>query len=374
MSNEKLQSLKIALLHYADVNNYGDILFPIITAKEIKKRLPFANINFVSSTGVGPEPSAIYNYDLLKRYDAIVVAGGEIIHRKVGMLQWIFDRLRLKRISDPTDIVFGWTDIEGPYKAWFGVGVPAFDGAAQKHITRSGQKLHTIVARGSSSKQRLREVGCTVAQSPDIGWLFPRLLQPGLSVQLPVPPYVLFHMVHAPSEGDLKQIIAQLKAFQVRGLSVVLLPLTTCWADEVILGSIAKAYDFSILDYRMHAETKLAVLANCSLYIGQSMHGFISALSTGRPAGLCYPVADDKFSEFLSDSGLTDLRVGTWRELPILCERLLNFPLGKLLQVRAAAVSQVDQAFDKLTLNILKHVESRAQSANKETSKRVKVL
>ena len=43
--------VRIAILNYADVRNFGDVLFPMVVAREIRMRIPAADLQFVTPTG-----------------------------------------------------------------------------------------------------------------------------------------------------------------------------------------------------------------------------------------------------------------------------------------------------------------------------------
>lgn len=349
--------LRLALLNYADVNNFGDVLFPLLTARELRRRLPSAAIDFISPTGTGPAPATRYDAASLARYDAIVLAGGELIHRYDRVLSAIYASLDLDAIDNPTDLVFGWSHVRGPYKAWFGLGVPPLDQRGAASIRGAAPGLDMVHVRGTGSARRLREAGGTCTIGPDIGWLFSGLLEtpPAASRRR----YVVFHALPPGVPENLGVIVEPLRALERRGFEIVLLPLSTCWQDYVVLGRIADTSGFRLLDYRTPELTKLAILAGSAFYVGQSMHGFISTLASGQPAGLCFPRGDDKFGELLGDNGLEDLRIDTWNELPSLIDRLLRIETDRVCRLRASTSAQASAAFDTLADNVRRHAERR---------------
>jgi polysaccharide pyruvyl transferase WcaK-like protein len=349
----------VALLHYGDVANFGDVLFPLLAARELHARIPSLSIDFISPTGTGPAAGIRYDTAVFDHYDAIVLAGGELIHRDDAMLRAIYERLGLRSIEHPTDVVFGWTNVEGPYKAWFGVGVPRLDADGRDAVRQHCGGLHTVLLRGTGSARRMAAAGGSGMVSADLGWLFPRL-RAGQPVK-PSRRAVLHVLPHG--VPDLHVIVEPLRILEKRGLEIVLLPLSTCWGDEEILGRIAEHAGFTLIDHRTPVLTKLQILGDSSLYIGQSMHGFIASLASGHPAGLCAPAADDKFSELLIDHHLEDLRVGTWDQLPRLIDRLLAVPDARIQELRTRLAAQVSAAFDTLAVNIVAHVAGRPSPA-----------
>jgi polysaccharide pyruvyl transferase WcaK-like protein len=348
--------IRVALLHYGDVRNYGDVLFPILAARELRARLPSVVIDFVSPTGLGPEPGIRYDAARLGEYDAIVLAGGELVHRHDAVLSGIYRRFGLDAIESPTDLVFGWAGVPGPYKAWLGLGVPPLSARSRDAIVQAAPDLDMLVVRGSGSARRLRAAGVSAETGVDIGWLFSRLA----GAQRPVPrPYVVLQALPTTAPDDLPLVVDPLRRLTAAGLEIVLLPLSTCWSDESVLARIADQSGFRLVDYRLSEVAKLEILGHCALYIGQSMHGFISTLAAGHPAGLCFPAGDDKFGELLADNGLEDCRVGTWGDLPALIARLLAFPPARVEQLRARTAARADAMFDALAEGIERHAGRR---------------
>ncbi len=200
------------------------------------------------------------------------------------MLTEIYRRLDRPAVAKPTDLVFAWTHLQKPFKAWLGVGVPELDEPANDSIAEAVGGLDLIVARGSLSRERLIRNGATadaVRQSPDLGWLFPRLLD---DRPAPTPPgsgrpYAVIQLIpyHTPT-SQIASLARQLrKLSDTYGLAIVLLPLTTCWGDHDILRALYDEGrgDFVLIDYQEDVLDKLALLGGAALYVGQSMHGLI---------------------------------------------------------------------------------------------------
>lgn len=352
--------IRLALLHYADVRNFGDVLFPSLVAQELRARLPSLAIDFVSPTGGGPEPGIRYDAAVLDDYDAVVLAGGELIHRYDNVLSRIYAQFGLDAIEHPTDLVFGWSHLQGPYKAWLGLGVPLLTDRARASIASSAGNVDTIVVRGSGSARRFRAAGGRCRIGPDIGWLFSRLVP---SRTFSGTPYAVVQVLPQNTSDDLGFIAESLNVLERQGFEIVLLPLSTCWGDEVVLGRLAERSTFRLIDYQTPELSKLQIIADSSMYIGQSMHGFISALATGRRAGLCFPVGDDKFSELLADNDMADLRVGSWEQLPALIERLQALPVSRIHGLAGRAAAGASAEFDDLAAHIRLRAERRRAPA-----------
>lgn len=343
--------LRIALPNFSDVRNFGDVLFPVVTAGELRRRLPVVQFDRFTPTGEGGESSFRYDRARLDGYDAIVLAGGEVVHRCDAFLRPIYDRFALTAIERPTDLVFDWTATAAGFKAWLGVGIPRQDREGSEAIRQASHRLDLVVARGSGSTERFRRAADQSCRTGvDIGWLFPRLRPPG---SVSPAPYAVFHILPGLEPRNLPGVVTALRRLERAGYEIVLLPLCTCWADEIVLEKIAKTTGFRLVDHRLPVLEKLKLLLDCSIYIGQSMHGFISAIAGGHPAGLCYPPADDRITEMLKDNGLDDLRITGWDDLPALIDRLMETKKERLEGMAWANALAADAIFDAAAEGIL---------------------
>jgi hypothetical protein len=119
-------ALRIGILNYADVRNFGDVLFPLVVAGEIRARIPSAEITFVTPTGASWAGMSSLRFDRvdLESFDALLLGGGEIVHRLDDMLRRIYALFGLECIERPTDLVFAWANAAIPFKAWLALGVP----------------------------------------------------------------------------------------------------------------------------------------------------------------------------------------------------------------------------------------------------------
>jgi polysaccharide pyruvyl transferase WcaK-like protein len=345
--------LRLAILNYADVRNFGDVLFPLVVARELGIRIPNAEIHFVTPTGsswAGME-SVRFDRAEIASYDAIVLGGGEIVHRLDDMLIGIYRRFGLECIERPTDLVFAWTAAPS-FKAWLSLGVPEPSAEARRDIDDAVPTLNYVSARGSLSAARLSQSGSSnpVMRTPDLGWLFPRLLRGRAPPVHPAggAPYLA---LQALGFRNIDATLASLRRVsQTTGLRIVLVPLTRCWEDVRPLSMLHQASDgeFFLVDDDTPDIDKLALLGGATVFAGQSMHGLIGSLSQGHPGGICLPEADDKFGELLRDLGLQQFRRNDWDEIESLVQTLLWSPLGLVAERRKSAESQLDAAFDEL--------------------------
>ena len=353
----------IAILNYADVRNFGDVLFPMVVAREIGARIPSAQFQFLNATGsswAGLHSVRIDQVEL-RTFDAIILGGGEIVHRHDDMLRGIYARYSLECIERPTDLVFGWTTVCVAFKAWLAVGVPELTDEARHGIKYSTPTLNYISARGSKSAARLADSGAPkpVNVTPDLGWLFPRLLAGCHPPPHPTggAPYLVVQSLGFP---NVKSALAALRRISLAtGLRVLLLPLTRCWDDERHLRELHQISDgeFILIEDSMADLDKLALLSRASLFLGQSMHGLIATLSHGIAGGICWPDLNDKFGELLGDSQFSHFRSSNgWEGVEGLVQTLLLSPPGLVTQRGKAAAKQLDAMFDGICDHLLSAV------------------
>ena len=352
-------SMKIAILNYADVRNFGDVLFPMIVVREISARIPSAKFEFVTPTGSswGGMESIRLDQVQLDSFNAILLGGGEIVHRDDNMLAGIYSLFGLRCIDRPTDLVFSWTRNSGPFKAWLALGVPPLTPDSAAAIFDAARSLDFISVRGSHSAQRILESTkylTKVRTSPDLGWIFPRLLENSKADSAHPADGHPYIAVQSVGFSDPESTTTALKRISRKtGLKIVLLPLTRCWQDVRPLRTLYEnsEKEFFIVDDAMSDLEKLSVLGRSSLYLGQSMHGFIGTLSQCRPAGLLLTLFS-KFGELLSDANLLYCQASGWEEVERLTDSLLRIPLTDIVERKLRFERELDEMFDSLCVQI----------------------
>lgn len=247
--------------------------------------------------------------------------------------------------------MFAWTHAPIRYKAWLGLGVPEPAAEVQADIRDATIGLTMLTARGSLSQERMVRSGASdqaVHLSPDLGWLFPRLLR-GRCTPASAGDGKPCLVVHALGFEDPLPVARSLSRFADRnGLRVVLLPLTRCWGDVEPLRWLNQAAGgrFTLVDDETADLDKLAILGGAVLQVGQSMHGFIGTMAQNRPAGLIMPMRDDKFGELLGDNDWPRLRCPSWDGLDGLLQTLLWTPLTVMAEARRRHEDALDRLFD----------------------------
>jgi len=334
--------LKIAVLSFADIDNFGDILFAHVVEGEIKKIDNHATIDFFSPTDYEHADRIYKSFDCeedYSEYDAILLAGGEVIHF-YDERTWlpIYEKRGFSFPDDrrPSDIIWKFHDKKQvAYKAWLSVGVRECkeieDGLLEKVI----QDLDFISVRGLLSKKILEKKEFNfydrkIRLTPDLGWLFPETLTRNshLSsishiVELEEP-YIIFQTNNI-SDDDCQLITKELmKVKQNLHLNIVLLPVIRPWDDLSYLKKIEHCSKGSIkcLPNNLNAFQIMKVILGAKFVISSSLHCALTALAADIPAGLINKWQGSKLQDIFSQQFRMDFLSSDYNDIYYFSERL----------------------------------------------------
>ena len=133
------------------------------------------------------------------------------------------------------------------------------------------------------------------------------------------------------------------------GVEIVILPLGFCHGDDIFLRQLAQRSGGSLVYVDAHSiRDVISVIAACELFIGTSMHGNITAFSFGIPH-LFGPIAVDKAEGFLEVVGLgADFKLKSWSQLVAKQAMVACLPQDYFLTRAAAAKRAVHATFGKM--------------------------
>ncbi len=296
---------KIAFFSFADIDNFGDILFSHIFEMEIKNRLPNSQIDYYAPSafqagGINYIP---YSRSKIKNnYDALIVFGGEVVHLYDERTWKPFYTKHNKVLESdlPSDVIFDWTNLPNTYKAWISVGVrPIANEKDYAKIEKAVSNLDYISTRGALSKKILENLklefnNSKIEMTPDLGWLFPKLLDASKSRGKLYSKYIssnkyLVFQINSITEDEAKEIAKYLLQFkEEHNIDIVLLPIIKPWEDLKYLEMIDRygKGNFTLVKNNLNILETLDILLNAHLTLTSSLHGAITALSEGIPAGI----------------------------------------------------------------------------------------
>jgi polysaccharide pyruvyl transferase WcaK-like protein len=316
---------RIALWGTFDLENFGDHLFPLITAHELQRRLGDIDIRLYSpfgwlhptrlDAGEPAEPFGPWSEErceqLADEFDAVLVGGGEIIHTRDDLLAAAYGVEPEELTNAPPSRFF----IEGlgPENelacpvVWHGVGIP-FDPSPQEaaRLRAALAKREYITVRDESSLRRIAVVDAEadVVLVPDLGFVLPRVFPaPVLDRRLR---YLRTMGWYA--GGDEKVLVVQGNRDLVRfapavanavnrflaergDWSVALAEIGVCHGDgefadaleELLAGGVGGSLPVRRLPAEAGVEDVAAAISNAGAFLGISLHGCITAFAFDRP-------------------------------------------------------------------------------------------
>lgn len=336
MNHPRVVGMKIAVLSLADIDNYGDTFFPYMFRAELLKRLPKARIDLFTNIPFdsGIYRTQAYSPEAVADYDAIILAGGDTIQR---LDQEEFGPIYAKLSSNvfsgrPSDIVFSWLELQKPFKAWFAVGAHPNILNYRTDVEEAFAKLDYLAVRGIIAKKILENnLICNnekILIVPDLGWLFPEyinatklkpkaILRKHGGPKIPSRPYAVFE-TYQEKDVPVERIAQTLIDFQEKsGVRILLVPFIRPWSDFKMLSQIYEASDgmLSLVPNTLSFLETGSVLKGSEFYIGASMHGAVTCLAYGKPAGNILRWTAPKLQDLHGMRSRTDCFANEWEQL-----------------------------------------------------------
>lgn len=377
----------IAIFGTFNVDNYGDVMFPVIFEKAMKKRGLDFNL-FLFSPGDACDdtlaPGAtVYSINDIERIhsesplDVVIIGGGALMHyNKIPVKLPNTDDFISYNIYDSwfTPIFFA---INNNIKIIFNLPQVPYDFPnSLKKITATAVKnANYISLRDEKSKKYLSEVFESndvpvINVYPDSVTVISDYLKLNdlNKIRKNILPFsdnfaVIQFNPQKPVNDDetLADIVNKLVN---NGLRVVLLPLGYTHNDDKILDDFNKkigniCYTF---DNKLNIFDMASIIAGCEIYIGASFHGAITAISYGKKAiSYNYIYPPTKNIEMFKMYGLGDFVASNADEVlnlyNKLCEKQLIFE-PKIDNVVSLANDHFDNIYNEIVSGEPKHNKS----------------
>ena len=352
-----------------DVENYGDLLYPIVFRHLLKTKDPNLQVKQYSPLpGVETEPIRSLFQDGRAAPRTLVIGGGDILRTDWDLVAQHYgrsSRLTQKRLrhaigsgaalgytlSKSTNFFAKrfrkrWLDYPaaGPFLihpdalpkqttvAYVSCGVPHEFPSDQVHEVRETLEHASFIAlRDEQSAEKLVAAGvnCELRVAPDLivtlSDQFDRselsiharktLSRFGVREDLPI---LCFQSQPYPGflEDDILRELRRYK--QRRNVEVVALPLGYCHGDHEFLQSLAKQSNGMVKYADVNSIfDMLAIIAASDVFVGTSLHGNITAFSFGIPH-VFGPLPVAKAEGFLKVTNLpAELKMRSWKELNV---------------------------------------------------------
>ena len=306
--------IRIALMSVADMQNYGDTLFPFVARRELRRRMRNVEFRFFTPTDQVIEGERFYSYsrENLNNFspNVILVIGGEVIHEFEIIWERAYKNVKGKiRSGKVSDIFFDWLDYPCAFKGWFSVGAIGLpSGKANEYIGM----LDYVGVRGVLSKKILEDMVLQrndrrVRIVPDIGWIFLRnieALNNDLSLSIPKLERYMICNVNTTTidKDDADKVRMAIIDFARNSGFQVVETVQMVGRHE----SLFRDDDNVIRLGHLNLRSQLKLLEGCSLYFGSSLHYAITALSNHHPAGIIHKKALTKFQDMFGHLMITD--------------------------------------------------------------------
>lgn len=306
----------VRLLGTFDVANYGDLLLPAVTERELARRIPDLLVHRMSPFGWehpvpmdGGElaeplgaPTPERCAALADGCTAVVIGGGEIVHLRDELLARHYDtsiEAVLAR-APSTWFIEGLGAAAMIPTAWNAVGIPFDFDDDQAARVRQAVAAHRLVAvRDELSRKRLEQVGVEreIAVVPDPAFLVDRIFDAEvlarrrrLHATLGWSPPGRYLVVQGNgsmvNEADRISMAIDAVVAERPDLGVVLISTGEGHGDA----EFAQAFIARHPGRVWHPDAPLlpidiaAILAGAETFVGISLHGAVTTIATGRRA------------------------------------------------------------------------------------------
>ncbi len=291
--------MHLAIVGPFDIENYGDHIFRKILEYQITIRSRHTPTSYdIYSLVDGPlgfreNKERVYSIDTIesrhkdKKYDAVIIAGGSVIHFEV-LSQYLASRqisypiwklwVQSSCFADKYGVKLLWNSPEAPleFKGWEPIAV--------RKLLKPADYLSVRDTASRSSLAQYTEKRITV--TPDTAFLIQNIYKkdtlPALlpSIIHTTPGYIVYHCNQRLSDSDLEHISTQLmRISNATNLTIILLPLAYTNNEIEALKKLNQYTEntFVLLEQRLMLDEIVAVIASSRLYVGLSFHGAITA-------------------------------------------------------------------------------------------------
>lgn len=390
----------IGQLCTCDVDNFGDILYPVIFQKMADYHgvaAPVVPLGFLE----GAAPCA-GGYDIhginealqpgAQNISCLVIGGGDILRTDADNLGQHY--CSISRKDAPRNF---WSRLKGKWAgqkpgqefaerfmgyspiapfildkaghpnvgavAYVSCGVPFRLPPEKSDALRAAfESADFIYLRDASSRDKLKTIGVTrdIEVAPDLivtlSDFFDKDQERLKGLELlagygvdPSKEIICFQSIHQ-RKSHVGEMLRQLLALKKKtGAQIVLLPIGYCHGDDVFLEQLAKKSGGALIYAGIHSIYGIiSVIAASRLFIGTSLHGNITAFSFGIPH-LFGPIGVDKVAGFLEVAGLdADFKLASWSDLENKHAMIRRLPPDFFALKAGAAKQKVHGTFGKL--------------------------
>ncbi|MEB4783686.1 polysaccharide pyruvyl transferase family protein [Paenibacillus jamilae] len=300
---------KIAQVGTFNVDNLGDLLFPIVFEKIVDDiyshsneayEIRFFSPNCMQYTLTYTDQKQVEDIIQFDNYsfDKVFIGGGDLLRSDDWSINSLYEesRLSFSNIISPTD-----ASIENCYT--IGLGVPfQLDEGFSRYVRNSFARFKAVSVRDQRSSKFLSDVGIRSEIVPDlvlcISEYFPKSSLEATLDSLATDSqhvfkkgeYIVFQAnENVISKEEVKDVAVLLNNISKSlGVPIVLISIGECLGDNELYDQLAPLlFDSCIINKEnipsLTLMDKVAILANAKGFIGSSLHGNIISYSYGIP-------------------------------------------------------------------------------------------
>lgn len=328
--------MKIAHFGTFDVNNYGDLLFPLL----IERRLGGEMVEFVHVSPVGgapdlPDCKPVIGFEAAlaecESWDAIVLGGGALGHGdSAGEVEKYRDP-EIHTIAYPG----GWllpaliAQFRGIPVIWNAPGIPGdFSEERKRRLLQwAGWQVDYLAVRDAASANVLRESLVEATVVPDTAVEVSQLwseadLQSEIErlrerADWPRSRYLALHFNERYAGSDLPSLGEEVrKICAAREAGALLIAIGVCHGDVGFAHRVREHLGDAPVSILVPDSLRsvAAAIRFSEGYIGSSLHGAITAASFSRPFLIVASDSRPKFAGFLQHLGAPQLQVANWAD------------------------------------------------------------
>jgi len=375
------RSARVAMLSFADIDNFGDVLFSYVVEKELSRRMENVTIDFFTPTDFSAHGRVYRSFSQhmpFSGYDALILAGGEVVHcydERTWLPIYKKKNQLLSKNFYPSDIVWKLVEADCRFKAWLSVGVRPCGQMAEGLVCDVLNRLDYVSVRGALSKKILEgeyeQYDTRIKITPDLGWLFPGLVtdRVPLTVDSVGEPYVLFQ-AHGITVEDAASIAKQLVKFQEElGIRVFLIPIVKPWEDHESLALIRSASGgkLVVLSRDMDPLDIITLIKGAKAVLSGSLHCALTALAAGVPAGIINKWQGTKLQDIMGQQFRNEFLSPDYANVLSFLNKLIveGDTASERLKLTALYMrSHVEAAFDDLCQKIQDECKRNACATN----------
>ncbi len=381
--------MKIAHFGTFDVENYGDLLFPLVLERKLSEVCE--EFVHVSPAGGAPDwedcvPTVGFDEFLREgsEVDGVVVGGGQILRASPTPLG-IYDGGGVSPFVAYPSLWLGAAYVaarDGLPLCWNAPGAPApFDPAAAQFVRWAGSVTDYASVRDQESRRLLEEAGVEAGMAvvPDTAVEVSKLWTEGeISAAYEeafrrrgrrVPGRTAAFHVNARLAGeDPAGVAARIDRICARlGASPVLLAIGPSHGDVETQQRVASKMSSEplLVDRPRGLREVAACVGRSEAYVGSSLHGMITACSFGRRCVLISARDDHKYGGFLDHLGLASWEVRSWARAEEKIEALLAAPAGAWEGALRRTAPALDGHWKGLRGALLSGAEDGSKDPNK---------